>query len=321
VTDGPMLSAFRQGFSETGFVEGRNVAIEFRWAEGRYERLPELVHNLVRRKVAVIVTSGGEASAQAPKAATSTIPIVFNTGGDPVEAGLVASFSRPKGNLTGVSSVSTMLMPKQFGRHVLTLDNACVVQTSTDHGTRETNSSFNDLVGAGEHALRNIKPEQLRGPEIDHQLEAGRLHDRELGRLFALQDATGIDAHLAIALRRARPVADEAPGIDHLATEVHGGECMTGGKGDEPIHPCDEQGARRDEQCLHAPLNQSLERDVDVDVGTGLEDDGLAADRMSSRHDLRNTALGHRSQGLRTYEHPYQDRFRRQFAQQASSGL
>src|SRR5262245_62182481 len=93
VTDGPMLSAFRQGFSEAGFVEGRNVAIEFRWAEGRYERLPQLVHDLVSRKVAVIVSSGGEASAQAAKAATSTIPIVFNIAGDPVEAGLVASFS------------------------------------------------------------------------------------------------------------------------------------------------------------------------------------------------------------------------------------
>src|SRR5262245_65151148 len=81
VTDGPMLSAFRQGFSETGFVEGRNVAIEFRWAEGRYERLPELVHNLVRRQLAVIVSSGGEASAQTAKAATSNIPIVFNIGG------------------------------------------------------------------------------------------------------------------------------------------------------------------------------------------------------------------------------------------------
>src|SRR5262245_58330518 len=92
---------------------------------------------------------------------------------------------------------------------------------------------------------------------------------------------------------------------------------MTGGKGDEPIHTCDEQGARRDEQCLHAPLNQSLERDVDVDVGTGLEDGGLTADRTSSRHDLRNTGVGHRSQGLRTYEHPYQDRFRRQFTQQS----
>jgi putative tryptophan/tyrosine transport system substrate-binding protein len=115
VTDGPMLSAFRQGLGETGHVEGRNVAIEFRWAEGRYDRLPDLAHDLVRRKVTVIVTSGGEATAQAAKAATSTIPIVFNTGDDPVEAGLVASFSRPGGNLTGVSSILNTLMPKQFG--------------------------------------------------------------------------------------------------------------------------------------------------------------------------------------------------------------
>jgi putative ABC transport system substrate-binding protein len=115
VTDMPMLSAFRQGLAETGHVEDRNVAIEFRWAEGRYDRLPELAGDLVRRKVAVIVTSGGEATAQAAKVATSTIPIVFNTGGDPVEAGLVASFNRPGGNLTGVSSITNTLMPKQFG--------------------------------------------------------------------------------------------------------------------------------------------------------------------------------------------------------------
>jgi putative ABC transport system substrate-binding protein len=115
VTDVPMLSAFRQGLGDAGYVEGRNVAIEFRWAEGHYDRVTDLVHDLVRRKVAVIVTSGGEATAQAAKAATSTIPIVFNTGGDPVDAGLVATFSRPGGNLTGVSSIVTALHPKQFG--------------------------------------------------------------------------------------------------------------------------------------------------------------------------------------------------------------
>jgi putative tryptophan/tyrosine transport system substrate-binding protein len=109
VTDVPMLSAFREGFSETGFIEGRNVAIEFRWAEGRYERLPELVRDLVRRKVAVIVTSGGEASAQAAKAATSTIPIVFNTGGDPVEAGLLSELA-PKAVLIGV-----LVSPENLG--------------------------------------------------------------------------------------------------------------------------------------------------------------------------------------------------------------
>ena len=115
VTDVSMLSAFQQGLNETGYVEGRNVAIEFQWAEGRSDRLLELAHDLVRRKVAVIVTTGGESTARAVKAATSTIPIVFISGIDPVESGLVASLSRPGGNLTGVSSFLLPLIPKQIG--------------------------------------------------------------------------------------------------------------------------------------------------------------------------------------------------------------
>ena len=115
VTDGRMLSAFRQGLNDTGFVEGRNVAMEFRWAEGRDDRLLELAHDLVRRRVAVIITTGGESTARAVKAATSTIPIVFISGSDPVESGLVASLSRPGGNLTGVSSILSPLVPKQIG--------------------------------------------------------------------------------------------------------------------------------------------------------------------------------------------------------------
>ena len=115
VTDVRMLSVFRQGLKETGYVEGRNVAIELRWAEGHYDRLLELAHDLVRRKVAVIVTTGGESTARAAKAATSTIPIVFISGSDPVESGLVASLNRPGGNLTGVSSILSPLMPKQIG--------------------------------------------------------------------------------------------------------------------------------------------------------------------------------------------------------------
>jgi ABC-type uncharacterized transport system substrate-binding protein len=115
VTDGPMLSAFRQGLNDTGFVEGRNVAMEFRWAEGRDDRLLELAHDFVRRRVAVIITTGGESTARAVKAATSTIPVVFISGIDPVESGLVASLSRPGGNLTGVSSILLPLVPKQIG--------------------------------------------------------------------------------------------------------------------------------------------------------------------------------------------------------------
>ncbi|MFL5029066.1 MAG: ABC transporter substrate-binding protein [Xanthobacteraceae bacterium] len=110
-----LVAAFRSGLEEAGFVEGRNVALEFRWADGRYERLPALAAELVQRSVAVLATSGGDPALLAARAATTTIPIVFLIGSDPVELGYVASFNKPGGNLTGVHQLTAMLGAKRLG--------------------------------------------------------------------------------------------------------------------------------------------------------------------------------------------------------------
>jgi putative ABC transport system substrate-binding protein len=110
-----LVAAFQRGLSEAGYIDGQNVAIEYRWAFGQYNRLPEMATELVRKPVAMLITTGGEPAALAAKAATSTIPIVFMIGGDPVKLNLVASYNRPSGNATGINLLTETMEPKRIG--------------------------------------------------------------------------------------------------------------------------------------------------------------------------------------------------------------
>src|SRR5262247_3973491 len=113
-SDAPLGAAFRKGLNETGYVEGQNATVEYHWLEGQFDRLPALMADLVRRRVAVIATPAGNYAAQVAKAATTEIPIVFGVGEDPVKLGLVTSLARPAGNLTGINFFANELSAKRL---------------------------------------------------------------------------------------------------------------------------------------------------------------------------------------------------------------
>jgi ABC-type uncharacterized transport system substrate-binding protein len=150
VSPGPFaqrLAAFRQGLNETGTIEGRNVAIEHRWAEGQYDRLPALATDLVGRRVAVIVAYTNQAALEA-KAATTTIPIVFLVGADPVKLGLVASLNRPGESITGVSWFGADLVPKQLSLLHELVPNAAVIALLVDLNVADAASQVNEVRAA-----------------------------------------------------------------------------------------------------------------------------------------------------------------------------
>ena len=151
-----LVESFRRGLGETGFIEGQNVAIEFRWAEGQYDRLPALADDLVRRRVAVIVATGGDASGRAAKAATATIPIVFTSGGDPVREGLVASFNRPGGNATGVNLLLTAIEGKRLELLREMVPTAALIAVLLNSGNAGFDSQVNDVQAAARSAGQQL---------------------------------------------------------------------------------------------------------------------------------------------------------------------
>ncbi len=161
------VAAFRDGLSELGYVEGRNVSIEYRWAEGQNDRLPALAADLVRRQVSVIAATGGNAPAVAAKTATAAIPIVFSSGGDPVKLGLVASLSRPGGNATGVNMFTSALEPKRLGLLRELIPGAALIAVLVNPNSPNIETQLKDLqeaaraVGQQIHVLHGSSEREL----------------------------------------------------------------------------------------------------------------------------------------------------------------
>jgi putative ABC transport system substrate-binding protein len=168
-SDAYRATAARQGLTDAGYVEGRNVAFEYRWAEDRYERLPALAAELVRREVAVIVAIGGNTTALAAKSATATIPIVFEIGGDPIGMGLVANLNRPGGNITGVTFLVGTLAAKQFEILRETVPNAALIGFLVNPTNADTEFKTKDALAAAESVGQKLLVVQAR---TDSELEA-----------------------------------------------------------------------------------------------------------------------------------------------------
>jgi putative tryptophan/tyrosine transport system substrate-binding protein len=203
-----IVAAFRGGLSEAGYVEGRSVAIEYRWAENQIDRLPALAADLVRQRVAVIA-AGGPPAAQAAKAATTTIPIVFLVGADPVKSGLVASLNRPAGNLTGVGVLINVLAPKQLEVLHELVPRAVAVgmlvnpdNPNAEADTREVQAAAN-LLG---HPLLVLNARS----ETDIDAAFATLVQRQAGGLIVISDPINFDRHvhiIALAARYAVPTS------------------------------------------------------------------------------------------------------------------
>jgi putative ABC transport system substrate-binding protein len=183
----PLVAAFRRGLSEAGFAEGRNTSIEYLWAENRYDRLPGLAARLVSRHVAVIVAAGGVPAAVAAKAATTTIPIVFTSVGDPVELGLVASLNRPGGNLTGFATLNTGLDAKRLQLLRELVPSAKLIAALINPNRPFSEHQVSDI----EKAARSLGQELIIVPaSSERELDAAftNLKEQHIGALLVATD-------------------------------------------------------------------------------------------------------------------------------------
>jgi putative ABC transport system substrate-binding protein len=207
-----VVAAFRQGLSETGYVEGRNVAIEYRWAEGQYDRLPDMAADLVHRQVAIIVTSGGTVTALAAKAATTTIPIVFSTGGDPIQDVLVVSLNRPGGNLTGVNIFAGVMEAKRLGLlHELVATATTIVVLLNPNNPVTTSTQLKDVQEAARVLAQHINILQA-STERDIDTAFATLAQLRAGALLVGSDPffySRRDQIVALAARHAIPAIYE----------------------------------------------------------------------------------------------------------------
>jgi putative ABC transport system substrate-binding protein len=226
----PFLDAFHQGLGDAGYVEGQNVAIQYRWAEGHYDRLPGLAAELVGRKVDLIAASGGDPSARAAKNATSTIPIVSVIGGNPVAAGLIASLARPGGNLTGVSFLTAELNAKRFELLSELVPLARVIVLLVNPTNPQTEGVIKDLQEAARAKGRELLVVKAgTANEIDTAFAA--LVQAQAGALLVAADAyfnSRNEQLVALASRHAVPVISEWRGFPAAGGLISYGTSLTG---------------------------------------------------------------------------------------------
>jgi putative tryptophan/tyrosine transport system substrate-binding protein len=202
-----LMAGFHQGLKEVGYVEGQNLTIEYRWAEGQYDQLPSLARDLVGRRVAVMAVAGGDASALAAKAVTSTIPIVFTSGGDPVAYGLVASFNRPGGNATGVAILTSQVVTKRLELLVNLVPTAKVIGALVNPNNPNATLEKRDAESAAQALKRQFFAVNARG-ESDFEAAFATLAQQRIDALLVFSDVvftTRSQELVALATRHAIP--------------------------------------------------------------------------------------------------------------------